>query len=331
MAHKVIFGFLLVFIAKISVEGQIKTEQIAEKQGVTLRGLSVINDSTFWVAGSKGTVGRCTNGKTIQWITVPGHATADFRDIEATDANTALIMAITRPAQILQTTDAGHSWQLVFEYPNDSLFLDAIHLHGRRAIALGDALRGRMFLAKSNNKGKTWKVVKNSPAALGAEGCFASSGSNVILHKKNTYFVSGGPNSRFFAHNKSIALPIRQASETSGANSLAISPSGQNMIVVGGDFTQKDNNKLVACYSHDAGRSFQLAHLQPDGYRSCVIFSDEHKAISCGLNGVDISLDAGRNWQNISSQSYHVCQKAPNSNVIWLAGNGGRVAYLFFP
>ena len=64
----------------------------------SLRGLSAVNDKIIWVSGSNGTVGKSLDGgKTWSWMTVPGFEKRDFRDIEAFDAKTAIIMAIATP------------------------------------------------------------------------------------------------------------------------------------------------------------------------------------------------------------------------------------------
>src|SRR5580658_8625001 len=61
----------------------------------SLRGLSVVTDEIVWVSGSKGTVGKSLDGgKTWTWFTVPGYEKRDFRDIEAFDSKTAIIIAI---------------------------------------------------------------------------------------------------------------------------------------------------------------------------------------------------------------------------------------------
>src|SRR6478672_4920027 len=93
----------------------------------SLRGLSVVDDNVLWASGSSGTVARSTNGgKTFEWITIPGYQQRDFRDVEAFDANTALIMAVAEPAIILKTKDAGNTWKKVFEDSTKGMFLDAM-------------------------------------------------------------------------------------------------------------------------------------------------------------------------------------------------------------
>jgi len=79
---------------------------LTDSNKLSLRGLSVVNNQTLWVSGTGGTVGRSIDeGKTWIWITVPGFEKRDFRDIEAFDDQTALIMAVAEPAAILKTSD----------------------------------------------------------------------------------------------------------------------------------------------------------------------------------------------------------------------------------
>src|SRR4051794_808366 len=82
----------------------------------SLRGLSVVNDQVAWVSGSNGTIGRTLNGgKDWKWFTVRGFEKTDFRDIEAFDGTTALIMGVGEPAYILRTVDGGDTWKVVYE------------------------------------------------------------------------------------------------------------------------------------------------------------------------------------------------------------------------
>jgi photosystem II stability/assembly factor-like uncharacterized protein len=60
-----------------------------------LRGLSVVSSSVVWTSGSMGTVLRTVNGgATWQSVGPPETSTLQFRDIEAFDADTALILSI---------------------------------------------------------------------------------------------------------------------------------------------------------------------------------------------------------------------------------------------
>src|SRR5688572_27623161 len=69
----------------------------------SIRGLSVVDEKIIWVSGSNGLVGKSLDGGiTWEWLPVKGFEKRDFRDIEAFDKNTAVIIAIAEPAHILR-------------------------------------------------------------------------------------------------------------------------------------------------------------------------------------------------------------------------------------
>jgi hypothetical protein len=122
-------------------------------------------------------------------------------------------------------------------------------------------------------------------------------------------------------------LPIIQGKESTGANSIAVK-NNKMMIVVGGDFLQKDSTNKICAITKDGGHSWFQPETSPAGYRSCVEYLAKKKWITCGLSGVDLSEDDGMNWKNISRESFHVCRKAKKGKSVYFSGNGGRVGKL---
>lgn len=306
----------------------------------SLRGLSVASDKVVWVSGSSGTVGKSLDGgQTWTWITVPGYEKRDFRDIEAFDGKTAIIMAIAEPADILKTTDGGKTWKLVYENKTAGMFLDAMEFWNiNSGIVVGDPINGRFFVARSFDGGNSWHDIPflELPKADSGEGCFATSGTNVRpLDRDEACFVSGGPRSRLFIRDKAINLPIIQGTTSTGANSVAVKDhgklngkGGRHLIVVGGDFT-KDTAQEKNCYlTNDGGKTWIRPITPPHGYRGCVEYIGENKVLCCGTSGVDISYDNGMNWQLLSTASFHACRIAKKGKIAYLAGSGGRVAKL---
>jgi photosystem II stability/assembly factor-like uncharacterized protein len=320
-----IFSFLLFLILVQYIHAQ-KIEILADSIHSSLRGLSVVNNNILWVSGSNGTVGKSLDGgRTWKWITVKGFENTDFRDIEAFDKNTAVIMGVDAPAYILRTKDGGENWNVVFENKTKGMFLDAMEFWNiQSGIVIGDPINNRFFIGRTFDGGKTWRSipVPNEPVADSGEACFASSGTNIRkLNKDEAVFVSGGLSSHFFIRNKKIKLPILQGKESTGANSIAVK-NNKTMIVVGGDFTKKDSTNKNCVITADGGNTWFSPNAPPTGYRSCVEYLHKNEWITCGLNGVDISDDNGMNWKNISKESFHVCRKAKKGNVVYLAGNG---------
>src|ERR1043165_5787365 len=105
---KNIFFAVLVFVTEVASAQKAfpVIEMLTSGTATSLRGLSVVNDNVVWVSGSNGTVGKTTNGgKNWKWYTVKGFEKKEFRDIEAFDATTALIVAVDEPGYILKTSD----------------------------------------------------------------------------------------------------------------------------------------------------------------------------------------------------------------------------------
>jgi Photosynthesis system II assembly factor YCF48 len=323
---------LLLLLGYCPVNAQII--QLLDSSNCSLRGMSVVNDKIFWVSGSNGTVARSTDGgTTIQWMKVKGFEKRDFRDIEAFDANTAIIIGIDTPAIILKTTDGGITWKKVFEDKRPGMFLDAMEFWNiNSGIVIGDPIDGKIFVARTFDGGETWRGLPdaNYPLANEGEAMFASSGTNIVkLNKQEAVFVTGGKKSRLFIRDLKIDLPIAQGKDFTGANSIAVYDE-KNIIIVGGDFTKDTSRNQNCTITHNKGKTFISPQTPPFGYRSCVVYINKKQLVTCGTSGVDVSEDGGNNWRNISASGFHTVQKAKKGKAVFLAGRNGRIAKLIW-
>src|SRR5215203_1997065 len=217
------FFFHLSFSQNKSPEIKIISKDIK----TDIRGLSVVNDVVIWASGSNGTIGKSTDGgKTWKWSIVKGFEKRDFRDIEAFDAATAIVMAVDAPAYILKTIDGGTNWKIVYENKTKGMFLDAMEFWNEQSgIVIGDPIENKVFVARTFDGGNSWKDIPDNyrPVADSGEAFFASSGTNVrALDRDESVLVSGGTKSRMYIRDKKIHLPVIQGSETTGANSVAV-------------------------------------------------------------------------------------------------------------
>jgi hypothetical protein len=325
--QKFIIGLCTLFLFGFAKAQTVKV-LVADKK-ISMRGLSVVNDKVIWVSGSEGSVGRSIDsGTTWKWITVKGFEKTDFRDIEAFDGMTAIIMGIADPAYILKTVDGGDSWKVVYENKTKGMFLDAMHFWNEMSgIVIGDPIDDKIFIARTFDGGTTWESIPPQyfPVAEKGEACFASSGTNIAaLNLSEAVFVTGGLRSRMFIRNDKFEMPIIQGKESTGANSVAVKniKKKKTIIVVGGDFTTKDSSAKNCCITTDGGKTFTVPDIAPHGYRSCVEYLQKKNWLSCGLNGVDYSNDDGKTWTWISKESFHVCKKAKKGKAVFFAGNG---------
>ncbi len=329
--YKMKFLFTLFFLLSTIFSFSQTIDTLTGGTRISLRGLSVVNDSVVWASGSSGTVARSVDGgATFEWQSITGYETRDFRDIEAFDSATAIIMAIAEPAVILKTTNGGKTWVPVFTDSTKGMFLDAMDFIGSNGVVIGDPINGQMFLATTTDSGSHWQTVNSGVPLAEGEAFFASSGTNIQLLPSPadtiSYVAASGGLQSHFIHNGKVQLPLLQGKESQGANSIAVHMN--RFVVTGGDFANKEDTTGNCALSTDGGKTWQAPHTSPHGYRSCVVFLTDTKLIACGTSGVDISDDGGMNWKNISGESYHVCGKAKKGTAVFLAGSNGRIAKL---
>ena len=347
-----LFAFLLLYqnsFAQNSGNNSIKI--LTQKKGVSIRGLAVPNSNTIWASGSKGSIAKSVNrGTDFEWMQVKGYESRDFRSIHAWDDKEAIIVAVAAPAIILKTKDGGISWYKVYENADTLMFLDAIHFKdAANGLVVGDPISNHIFLLSTVDKGENWNQIPSSyfktPLEKG-EAFFASSGSNIAQLSKDDFLVSGGLRSRLWINGSAMDIPIIQGGNSTGANSMAISPNGNRIMIVGGDF-MKDTSRLqnavglklfIKPNSNKKWQSEKLPYWKidefiglPNGYRSGVEYVSNTILISCGTSGVDISKNKGKNWDLISTESFHVVRKQPNTNAVFLAGGAGRIGYYRIP
>ncbi len=304
----------------------------------SFRGLSVVNDSIVWASGNNGTVAKSTDGgKTFYFDKLSGYETCDFRDIEAFDANNAIVMSTRAPAYILKTTDGGKTWKEVYKNMDTAIFLDAMDFwNDKKGILVGDPVHKHFFMLYTLDGGNTWQSIneKYTPVAGGGEAVFAASGTSLrCWGSKDFGFVTGGMKSSFY-HFKSLQkashktnLLIQQGANSKGAFSFAV--SNKATIAVGGNYLQdsvryKNFDEIgVNLYYEDAGT-------QPFGYRSCIEKLSINSFIACGTNGADVFNYREREWKNISKLSFNTVRRAKKGNAVFLVGSKGKIAKLMY-
>ncbi len=336
----------MIGVLTINAAAQNSIKILTEKNGISVRGLSVPNNKTIWASGSSGSIAKSVDGgENFEWQQVKGYEKRDFRAIHAFNEKEAIIVAVAAPAIILKTIDGGINWYKVYENTDTSMFLDAIHFKDpQNGLIVGDPIDNEFFVLRTTDKGEHWERQKTGyfkTAKKEGESFFASSNSNISSAYDFELLVSGGKVSRLWINGKAQDLPLVQGGSSTGANSIAVSPKQNALIIVGGDFTKvqaAENNIagfiLVKPYNDKLiNQNNSLWDINPKlgnphGYKSSVVFVDEITLIACGTSGVDLSKDGGKNWDLISTNSFHVVQKQPNSQSVILAGSGGRIALL---
>lgn len=322
---------------------QITWQAQNSETNASFRGLSVVSETIAWASGSSGTFIRTIDGgKTWQTDTIPGAASLDFRDIQAFDANTAIVISAGRPAKIFKTVDGGKNW--VEKYSNDSegIFFNSMAFWNvENGIAVGDPVNGYFMIIITSDRGENWIQVasENIPPALPGEANFAASGTCIAVQGKDkAWFGTGGPVSRIFYSEdrgrswKVADTPVISGNASMGIFSLAFYDE-KTGIAVGGDYRNPTEKARNAAITKDGGITWTLVDdgVQPHGYRSCVAYvpnTSGKKLLAVGITGTDVSFDSGYSWMNIDTVGYHSIGFADTEAAGWAVGADGRIAKL---
>jgi photosystem II stability/assembly factor-like uncharacterized protein len=306
----------------------------------SLRGLSAVSATTAWASGSLGTVLRTTDrGATWQQVGPPGTQDLQFRDIEAFDADHAVIMSIgANPSdfRIYVTANGGQTWALTFVNSEPTAFYDCMtFFDSRLGLALSDPPDGLHFrVIATDDGGLTWHVTGTQmPDALPGEFAFAASGQCITSdHGRRAWFgTGGGTQARVFRSDDggaswTVAPTPIASGPTAGIFALAFRGQ-QHGLAVGGDFLAETASPDNFARTADGGASWSLLPAAPQEYRSGATWVDGHTALAVGPSGSDVSTDAGTTWQRFDDGSLHTVDCA-RPTACWASGADGRVAYL---
>ena len=304
-----------------------------------LRGLSAVSSTTAWASGSLGTVLRTTDrGATWQQVGPPGTANLQFRDIEAFDANHAVILSIgeATDSRIYVTADGGQTWNLTFVNQEPTAFYDCMtFFDDRRGLAVSDPPDGVHFrLMATDDGGLTWHLTGlQMPAALPGEFAFAASGQCLTSDHGHRAWLGtgGGAQARVFrSDDRGVSWTVAPTPIRSGpsAGIFALAFHGQQHgLAVGGDFLLETASPDNFARTGDGGSSWALLPGAPPEYRSGATWLNGNTALAVGPSGSDVSQDGGTSWQRFDDGSLDTVDCA-SPTACWAAGASGRVAYL---
>jgi photosystem II stability/assembly factor-like uncharacterized protein len=304
-----------------------------------LRGVSAISAQTAWASGSLGTVVRTTDGgQTWQQVGPPGTAALQFRDIEAFDANRAVILSIGTgtDSRIYVTADGGQTWTHSFMNTDPAAFYDCMtFFDSRRGLAVSDPVDGKFQIIATDDGGYSWHVLPSAgmPPAQQGEAGFAASGQCLVTdHGRRVWLGSGGgAQARVYRSDDggltwSFSSTPVNSGPTSGIFALAFNGQ-QRGIASGGDFAAPTASPDALATTSDGGATWTLAADAPNEYRSGAAWITGRDAIIVGPTGSDVSQDGGQTWQSIDSGSFDTVDCA-NPNACWASGEQGRAAHL---
>ena len=306
--------------------------------GARLRGLSAVSADVAWASGSLGTVLRTVDaGETWQNVGPPGTAALQFRDIQAFDADTAVILSIGVGAdsRIYVTSDAGATWTQTFTNDHPDAFYDCMTFFDRKhGLALSDPVDGRFRIVATDDGGHSWRVVAaDMPLALAGEFAFAASGQCLVSSGgHDAWFATGGAAEARVFHSgdrgqtwEVVSTPIRSG-PSAGIFALAFRDA-RHGFAVGGDFAVPTSAPDALALTDDGGKTWQLVDDAPGEYRSGGAWITGRDAVVVGPTGSDVSLDQGRSWSRFDDGSFDTVDCA-GGHACWASGEQGRIARL---
>ena len=340
-AMRIFFFFLLFALPAEAQWWEVQTSGL----DTNLRGVSAAyaqdakgaRMAVVWASGSNGVILRSLDaGKTWKRLHVAGGDALDFRGIVAFNAATAYVMSSGEgeKSRIYKTTDGGETWTLQYTGNRKEIFLDSIAcLSETHCFALSDPLDGK-FLLLTTTDGEHWNALPNDkmPAALPGEGAFAASNTCLMLYGEDIFFGTGGPAARVFHSTDSgrtwtvSETPIAHGNASSGIFSIARGDENE-VVVVGGDYKDPKRASVVAAYSLDEGKTWQLSAQQPGGYRSAVACLDHALCMAVGPTGEDVSLSkvSAAGWKSTDSLNLNAVAILDMKNG-WAVGPKGTIA-----
>jgi photosystem II stability/assembly factor-like uncharacterized protein len=310
-----------------------------------LRGVSVVNDNVAWASGGNNSVLRTADGgASWQKLTLPAEMQAtppfDFRDIDATDAQTAYVLSIgpSTASRIFKTTDAGASWKQQYINQDPKGFLDAMTFwDADNGLVIGDSIDGHFQILSTSNGGATWTKIPDAalPPALPNEGAFSASGSNIAMVGKNDAWIATGSRVLHTADRGKtwtvVAAPL-DTSESAGIFSITFRDA-RHGVIVGGDYKQENTALNNVAITSDGGKTWTLVREKGlSGYRSAVKYlpGGDKSLIAVGPTGADVSQDDGKTWTPLAYPApitgFDAISFAPGRKTAWATGNKGEVA-----
>jgi photosystem II stability/assembly factor-like uncharacterized protein len=303
----------------------------------SFRGVSAVDANVCWVSGSKGTVLRTTDaGKHWTKLPVPNADKLDFRDVEAFDANTAIIMSAGPAEQgagkIFKTTDAGTHWKEVLSTERKGIFFDSMAFWDeKRGIVFSDPVDGKFVLFTTNDGGDTWMELNPAtmPDALPNEGAFAASGTAIAVAGKNdVWFGTGGASVARVFHSRDrgkhwtvAEVPIAAGKASAGVFGVAFKDA-KHGVAVGGDYKTPKEELISVATTTDGGATWKaVADSAPLG--GVIVSAGRYSAIGDAY----LSSSDGKTWNSDQGAiGYAISGSSDNlATTLYVVGPKGQI------
>ncbi len=300
----------------------------------SFRAISAPNDEVIWIAGSGGVVLRSADGGTNWQNTSPNQIdkSIQYRSLHAWDQDRAIVATAGTPAAIFLTADGGQVWKEVYRHDSPNAFFDGLKFwNASRGIAFSDPVDGNLLVVETRDGGKSWnRIASDALDTAPGEAGFAASNSSLCVSVDGFAMIGLGGSfaetsrvlfSRDWNSNWTDTLVPLRSGPAAGIFSVAV--SDRRIVAVGGDYRAGQPSASTCAYSDDRGRSWHLAAVPPEDFRSAIIWLEtvDGAWVCVGPTGSDISHD-GSHWRTLGDQPFHAL--TATKSWLYAVGADGR-------
>jgi photosystem II stability/assembly factor-like uncharacterized protein len=330
----------MLVLTACSGETPVELSWTEQASGVTssLRGLSVVDQSTTWVGAPDGVVLRTIDGGE-HWtrMQIADAQGLDLRSAHGFDDQHALFITAGQPAQFYRTRDGGSGFDLIHEAPSPDAFFDTVRFWDeQQGLAFSDPVDAEFHILLTVDGGENWSAASDLPVPLEGEAGFAASNTMIAVADGGRAWVgTGGAETARILYTPDYGASWEvhgtpMTSDPSGAGIFSVAHQDGQLVIVGGSYTDEDNTDGAAAWSKNGGSEWFTPEATTSGYRSAVAALPGHAGhfLAVGPNGADLTRDGGRTWERISETGYHAVAFPDGGVTGWAVGSDGRIAHI---
>ncbi len=309
---------------------------------LSIRAIHPLDENRVWFAANNGKVGLIDGDVPKLAIIKYADTLLHFRSIAATE-EAVFVLSIASPAVLYKIGFNGTEATNIEEVYSESgaeVFYDSMKFWDEEeGIAMGDPIADCMQVLITRDGGNTWEKIPCEilPEVEKGEAAFAASNSNIAIYGDHAWIATGGKRSRVLHTGdrgrtwEEFDTPIISGKAMTGIFSIDFYDS-QNGVVIGGNWEDKSLNEKNKAVTSDGGKTWTLiADGKEPGYQSSVKYvpsSEGRGMVSVGPSGIYYSGNAGKQWKNLSEESFHALEFV-NDSVAFASGDK-KISKLIF-
>lgn len=299
----------------------------------SIRSIEAVSANKVLFASSRGDIGITNNGgKTwnIKYLKYQDSIIPHFRSTAKTK-KAVFALSVGNPALLYKMSNGNN--ELVYTEKHEKVFYDSMKFFadGKHGIAVGDPTDTCPSIILTNDGGNSWSKIscESLPVFEDGEAFFAASNTNIKILGNTVWIASGGKKARVLkstdkGQNWEIYdTPIVQGNGPEGIYSIDFYDEN-NGIVIGGNYSKAEENKANKAITTDGGITWNLvANGKEPAYKSCIQYvpnTNGKEVFAVGKTGVSFSNNGGKNWKEVSKDSYYTIQFI-DRNTAWLSGH----------